>query len=201
MPSTGSHLDKLTRVVLQYTDDADCLVTELTHDQLLWRPSANRWSVAEWFEHLVALGEEYQSKIREPMLAAWHDSSFEDAPYRRTMLGRCAVLGARIRARRSRGRGHVISPATTATAPARFQEQQSDLLDLLEEAREVDLRRIRLGSSVVRLFGPNIGDVFELLLVHQRHGLTQSARVIESPGFPDAHRVRRRTPAGLLLIA
>jgi hypothetical protein len=201
MPSTATHLDKLTRAVLYYSDRAECLVNELSHDQLLWRPSPNRWSVAEWFEHLVALGEDYQSKVREPMLAAWHDPSFEDVPYQQTFAGRCAVLGARVGAGRSRGRGHLIPPPATATAPARFLEQQSEFLDLLEEAREVDLRRIRLGSPVGRLIGLNLGDVFELLVVHQHHGLAQAARVVESPAFPARHRVVLRMLADVLQTA
>jgi DinB superfamily len=198
MPSAGTHLDKLTRAVLQYSDYADCLVNEMSHDQLVWRPSPSRWSVAEWFEHLVVLGEDFRARVREPLLAAWHDPSFEDAPYRRTVAGRIAVLEARFWASRSRGRGQVIPPATTATAPTRFLEQQSDLLELFDEAREVDLGGIRLGSPVGRLIGLNLGDLFELLVVHQQHALAQAERVVETPGFPGAQRLSRHTPAVML---
>jgi DinB superfamily len=201
MPTAGTHLDTLTRAVLQSSDFADSLVSELSHDQLVWRPSPGRWSVADWFEHLVALGDDYRARIHEPMLGAWHDPAFEDAPYRRTVAGRIATLRTRLGAGQSRGRGGTIPPATTATAPARFLEQQSDLLDLLDEAREVDLRRIRLGSPIARVIGLNLGDVLELLVVHQRQGLAQAERVVDTPGFPGTLRLSRHTPADVLRSA
>jgi hypothetical protein len=201
MPTSGTYLDALTSLVLQNSDHADRVVSDLSNDQLLWRPSPNRWSVAEWFEHLVAVGDDYQSKIREPLLAAWHDPAFEDAPYRRTMMGRCAVFGTRVRAKRSRGRGHVVPPPATAASAVRFLTQQSELLDLLDDAREVDLRRIHVGSPLSRLMGPCLGDVIEQLVVRQHYGVAQTHDVIAAPGFPNGQRVARHTPAGVLCSA
>jgi hypothetical protein len=194
MPTSGTYLDALSHLVVQNSDHADRVIRELSDDQVLWRPSPNRWSVAEWFEHLVAVGDDYQMKIREPLLAAWHDSAFEDVPYRRTMMGRCAVFGTRLRTKRSRGRGHLVPPAATAMSAGRFLTQQSELLDLLDDAREVDLRRIPVGSPLSRLMGPCLGDVIEQLVVLQHSGVEQTNDVIAAPGFPGGQRVARQTP-------
>jgi hypothetical protein len=191
MPTAGTHLDRLTHVVLQNCDDAECLIQQLSNDQLLWRPSANRWSIAEWFEYLVAFGEDCQARIREPMLAAWHDPSFEDAPYKRTFAGGVSAFGNRLRAKRARG--HVVPPPATASSPARFVAQQSDLLDLLDEARDVDLRGVHVGSLFSRLMGPCLGDVLERLIVRQRHGMAQAELVIRVAGFPGGARGVRHT--------
>jgi hypothetical protein len=193
MPTAGTHLDSLTHVVLQNSEDADRLMHELSSGQLLWRPSPNRWSVAEWFEYLVAFGEDCQARIREPMLAAWHDPSFEDAPYKRTIIGGWSALGTKLRAKRARG--HVVPPPATASSAARFVAQQSALLDLLDEAREVDLRGIHVGSLFSRLMGPCLGDVMERLIVRQHHGVAQTLAITRIPGFPQDTRGGRRTPA------
>ena len=199
MPTAGTHLDSLTHAVLQNSDDADRLIHDLSSEQLLWRPSPNRWSIAEWFEYLVAFGEDCQVRIREPMLAAWHDPSFEDAPYKRTVIGGWSALGSRLRAKRARG--HVVPPPATASSPARFVAQQSDLLDLLDEARDVDLRGIHIGSLFARLMGPCLGDVLERLIVRQRHGVAQAEAITRMTGFPRAARSGRRTPAEMLQTA
>jgi hypothetical protein len=199
MPTAGTHLDSLTRVVLQNSDDADRLIHEFSSDQLLWRPSPHRWSVAEWFEYLVAFGEDCQARIREPMLAAWHDPAFEDAPYKRTLIGGWSALGARVRGKRARG--HVVPPPATVSSAARFVAQQSELLDLLDEAREVDLRGIHIGSLFSRLMGPCLGDVLERLIARQRHGVAQAEAITRMSGFPQGARGARHTPAGMLQTA
>jgi hypothetical protein len=199
MPTAGTHLDSLTSVVLQNSDDADRLIHGLSSEQLMWRPSPNRWSIAEWFEYLVAFGEDCQARIREPMLAAWHDPSFEDAPYKRTLAGGWSAFGSRLRAKRPRG--HVVPPPATASSPARFMVQQSELLDLLDEARDVDLRGIHIGSLFSRLMGPCLGDVLERLIARQRHGVAQAEAIARMPGFPQGARGARRTPAEMLQTA
>jgi hypothetical protein len=196
MPTAGTHLDSLTLVVLQNSDDADRLIHEFSSDQLLWRPSPTRWSAAEWFEYLVAFGEDCQVRIREPMLAAWHDPSFEDASYKRTIIGGWSALGSRLRPKRARGR--VVPPPGIASSAGRFVAQQSELLDLLDEAREVDLRGIHVGSLFSRLMGPCLGDVLERLIVRQRHGVAQAAAISRMHGFP---RVARDTRAEMLQTA
>jgi hypothetical protein len=167
---------------MQNSDDAERLIKQLSTDHLLWRPSANRWSISEWFEYLVAFGEDCQARIREPMLAAWHDPSFEDAPYKRTIAGGVSAFGNRLRAKRARG--HVVPPLATPSSPARFVAQQSDLLDLLDEARDVDLRGVHVGSLFSRLMGPCLGDVLERLIVRQRHGVAQAESITRMAGFP-----------------
>ena len=194
MPTAGTHLDSLTRVVLQNSDDAEHLIQELSNEQLLWRPSPHRWSIAEWFDYLVAFGEDSQSRIREPMLAAWHDPSFEDAPYRRTLVrtfvGGWSAVGSRLRTKRARGPGNP-APATTSS-PARFMAQQSELLDLLDEARDVDLRGIHIGSRFSRLMGPCLGDVLERLIARQRHGMAQAESITRLASvFPGGARSAR----------
>jgi hypothetical protein len=193
MPTAGIHLDRLTHVVMQNSDDAESLIKHLSSDHLLWRPSANRWSIAEWFEYLVAFGEDCQARIREPMLAAWHDPSFEDAPYKRTIAGGVSAFGNRLRA--TRARGHIVPPLATPSSPARFVAQQSDLLDLLDEARDVDLRSVHVGSLFSRLMGPCLGDVLERLIVRQRHGVAQAESITRMAGFPGEARGGRHTAA------
>ncbi len=199
MPTAGTHLDSLTQVVLQNSDEADRLIHEFSSDQLLWRPSPNRWSVAEWFEYLVAFGEDCQARIREPMLAAWHDPSFEEAPYKRTIIGGWSALGSKLRAKRARG--HVVPPPATASSAARFVAQQSELLDLLDEARDVDLRGVHIGSLFSRLMGPCLGDVLERLIVRQRHGVVQALAITRMSGFPQGARSGRRPPSEMLQTA
>jgi hypothetical protein len=193
MPTARIHLDRLTHVVLQNSDDAERLIQHLSNDQLLWRPSANRWSIAEWFEYLVAFGEDCQARIREPMLAAWHDPSFEDAPYKRTIAGGVSAFRNRLRAKRARG--HVVPPPATPSSPARFVVQQSELLDLLDEARDVDLRGVHVGSLFSRLMGPCLGDVLERLIIRQRHGVALTEPITRMAGFPGGARGVRRTVA------
>jgi hypothetical protein len=127
------------------------------------------------------------------MLAAWHDPAFEDAPYKRTLAGGWSAFGNRLRAKRQRGQA--VPPPATSSSPARFVAQQGELLDLLDEARDVDLRGVHVGSLFSRLMGPCLGDVLERLITRQRHGIAQATLIVRLPNFPSKSRSGRHTTA------
>lgn len=201
MQTYGAHLDALTHIVRQNKCAVEQLSTELSPTQLEWRPAPRMRSVAEWVETLVGKGEVYLAMISEPMLAAWHDPSFQDIPYKRTLIGHCVVIGARTRGVSRRVASHGERRPVPAAVFARFRAQQSDLLDLIDEARDVDLRRIRVASPLGRVMGLSIGDALELLAVLQQRGLQHATHVLETSGFPTWHTASPSHMNGVLRLA
>jgi hypothetical protein len=175
----GEHLDAVTQIVSGNRDAVEHLSRTLSTTQLEWRPAAYGRCVAEWIESLGKSGDAALARIHAAMLPAWHDPSFEDQLYRRTVVGRCVLVSDRLR-----GDGHnaVHREPRRSASHAVFTEflaQQHHLLDVIDEARDVDLC-----SAPAGWLGLSVGDALELLALRQRRGSGCVARVIATSGFP-----------------
>jgi hypothetical protein len=184
MQTCGEHLDSVTRIVQSNRDTAEHLSLSLSLPQLEWRPAPYARCVAEWIEYLERCGDAVLTGIHAVMLPAWHDPSFEDQPYRRTLMGRCVLVSDRLRGNASHGVSRKPRRSQSPRVFAKFLGQQSHLLDVIEEARDIDLRSSPAEGLFDRAFGPCVGDALELLALRQRRGLGCVAEVTEMTGFP-----------------
>jgi hypothetical protein len=201
MQTCGEHLDSVTRIVQSNRDTAEHLSLTLSAPQLEWRPAPYARCVAEWIEYLERCGDAALTGIHAVMLPAWHDPSFEDQAYQRTLMGRCALVSDRLR---GNGPDAVSREPRRSQSPrvfAKFLGQQSHLLDVIEEARDIDLRSSPAGGLFDRAFGPCVGDALELLALRQRRGLGCVAKVTETTGFPSRPVHAPPTAVGILRLA
>src|SRR4051812_26962399 len=80
MPTNREHLERLTALADANADEVVRLVTDLDATRLLWRPSPERWGIADCLEHLLATGAAYYPKLRTAICDAPHDDAREGAP-------------------------------------------------------------------------------------------------------------------------
>jgi hypothetical protein len=181
------HLAALERGVDAVSDAVTRLVRPLDDAQLLWRPTPERWGVADCFEHLIAVGAAYHPRVRAAIDAhrrAGRGAS-ADAPYRPTLFGRWFVRGAGPDAAvRIRARGPFIPPPAAASAPRRFLAQQPELRTLIADARGADLRAIKIHAPLNRLLTLRLGECLEMLVAHQWRHVKQAQRVAADAAFP-----------------
>jgi hypothetical protein len=201
MQTCGEHLDSVTRIVQSNRDRAEHLSLTLSLPQLEWRPAAYARCVAEWIEYLERCGDAALAGIHAVMLPAWHDPAFEDQPYRRTLVGRCALASDRLRGNAPHAVSRTPRRSQSPRVFAKFLGQQSHLLDVIEEARDIDLRSSPAGGLFDRAFGPCVGDALELLAIRQRRGLACVAKVTETTGFPSRPVPAPAPAVGLLKLA
>jgi|HubBroStandDraft_5_1064220.scaffolds.fasta_scaffold87863_2 hypothetical protein len=201
MQTCGEHLDSVAQIVCGNRDTVEHLSRTLSTSQLEWRPAAYGRCVAEWIESLRKSGDAALARIHEAMLPAWHDPSFEDQLYRRTVAGRCVLVSDRLR-----GDGHNVvhrEPRRFASHAVftEFLAQQNHLLDVIDEARDIDLGSAPAGWGIGRAFGLSVGDALELVAIRQRRGLGCVARVIATSGFPSRTVSSVQQVGGMLKLA
>jgi hypothetical protein len=201
MQTCGEHLDSVAQIVCGNRDTVEHLSRTLSTSQLEWRPAAYGRCVAEWIESLRKSGDAALARIHEAMLPAWHDPSFEDQLYRRTVAGRCVLVSDRLR-----GDGHNVvhrEPRRLASHAVftEFLAQQNHLLDVIDEARDIDLGSAPAGWGIGRAFGLSVGDALELVAIRQRRGLGCVARVIATSGFPSRTVSSVQQVGGMLKLA
>ncbi|GLC24752.1 DinB family protein [Roseisolibacter agri] len=184
-PSTNrEHLARLAALADANAAEAVRVVADLDAARLLWRPSPERWSVADCLEHLIATGVVYHPRIRAVLATATRDAALDDARWAPTWFGRLFVRAAGPHGRAVRARGPFVPPPGRLDACPRLLAQQRELRALIEDAHGTDLRALRIESPLSRVLTLRLGEAFEMLLAHQQRHLAQAWRVRQSVGFP-----------------
>lgn len=186
MPTARAHLDRLAHLADANAAEVRRVVAGLRDAQLLWSPAPARWSIATCLEHLIATGAAYHPRIAAALAAAPRDPAHAEAAWRPSWFGRLFVryAGPETRSTRVRTRGAFLPPPARADAPARLLAQQGELGALLADAVGADLRAIRITSPIARLLSLRLGEVLEVLVVHQQRHLLQADEVRRDPAFP-----------------
>lgn len=177
----GRELDAIRR-------DAEA-VDALSDAQLAWSPAPGRWGAGETVSHLRVLNTRYLEAIDRALEEARaHGRSGFDG-YRPGLLGGFMVrmMEPPVR-RRLRTLPVFVAPPGEAldwsAERAGWKATHDEIDRRLHAAGAVSLNQARVTSPGSRFLRFRLGDVFALLLAHERRHLWQIHQLTADPGFP-----------------
>ena len=158
----------------------------LTPSQLNWKPSAERWSVAQCFDHLLTSNKGYIPVV-DNVLAGHKPTFWQSMPVLPGLMGKLLIKS--------------LDPASTRKlkAPKSFQPAQSDISDSvindfvdlqqqiiakMKATEHLDLEKIVISSPVTGVVTYSLMDAYRIIVVHEQRHFQQAKRVIEEAGFP-----------------
>jgi DinB superfamily len=167
-------------------NDARTTFGHLTPSQLNWKPSPERWSVAQCFDHLLSSNKGYFPVI-DNVLAGYKRTFWQSMPVLPGLMGKLLIKS--------------MDPASTrkVRAPKRFQPAQSDIsgsvindfvdqqkqmVDKMKATEHLDLENIVITSPITGAVIYSLMDAYRLIVVHEQRHFQQAKRVIEETGFP-----------------
>jgi hypothetical protein len=183
----NSELDGYLEEVRYIRQDVTAIVANLGDSQFTWRPSPDRWSIGECFEHLNLTAAAFIPAI---------DAAIEDArarnlrsagPFVYPLFERMFVASneppprRRFRAFKAYRPPSRLSRDTVMNA---FSSWQDRLAERIERADGLDLRRARRRSPVLPIMKWSLGTMFSLVLAHERRHIWQARQVRNTKGFP-----------------
>ena len=159
----------------------------LSAPQLNWKPSAERWSVAQCFDHLIAGNSAYFPIIEALANGKRQIRAIERIPVLPKVWARLLIKS--------------LDPKTTRKlkAPAGFQPAASDLpgtiiedfvanqnrvAELMAMTRDLDLERIIITSPAASAITYSAMDAFRIVVVHEQRHFQQAQRVKQERLFP-----------------
>ena len=158
----------------------------LSPSQLNWKPSAERWSVAQCFDHLITSNKGYLPII-DNVLAGYKPTFWQSMPVLPGLMGKLFIKA--------------MDPSSTrkVKAPKRFQPAQSDInssvindfvdqqklmVDKMKATQHLDLEKIVITSPAAAAVIYSLMDAYRFIVVHEQRHFQQAKRVTEEPGFP-----------------
>jgi len=179
----------LPTLIAQLNDianDARSTFGQLSPSQLNWKPSAERWSVAQCFDHLLTSNKGY-FPIIDRVLAGEKRTLWQCVPLLPAFWGGLLVKS--------------MDPSSTrkVKAPKKFQPAQSDISgsvidDFVDQQRKIaekmkttehlDLEKIIISSPAASPITYSLMDAYRLIVVHDQRHFQQAKRVTEESSFP-----------------
>ena len=167
--------------------DTERVFGSLSPTQLNWKPSPERWSVGQCFDHLINSNRGYLP-IFDSVIAGKKESSvWQKLPVLPGLWGKLLIKA--------------LDPASTRKikSPKKFEPAQSDvngsiihdfvaqqttITEKMRATANLDPERIVITSPAVSVVAYSLMDAYRIIAVHERRHFQQAQRVIEESGFP-----------------
>jgi hypothetical protein len=183
---------------LDRTDaEARNLVSKLTEAQLNWQPGGGTgWSVAQCLDHLTQSTVLYtpalQASVRKAKAKAFLEHTRK--PIQPPWLGRWFIRDLEPPPKRKFKSPKKARPATqqlnSANVLKAFLAAHDQVRAVIEEARELDLNRIRFRNPFLRFLPWTVGTGLLILGAHDRRHLWQAQQVLKAMQEPSAAEAR-----------
>ncbi len=190
-PARSETLDRYAAAFRAARDRARILVDGLSDDQFNWKPSPERWSVAECLAHLNVVHAGYEPVLDRLIAAAPRTSA--PGPMTYGWVGRRFVQSLRPGAPPMRSPRAMRPTASQSRARSRFDREQTlaefeasteRLLGAVDAACAVDAGRIRVPLPILPLLRLRLPSILDGLGQHALRHVGQAERVVAHAGFP-----------------
>jgi hypothetical protein len=173
--------------LLSITQDVPGLIGRLSDEQFNWRPAANRWSMAECFDHLNVTAALFVPAIDGAIADARARKLESEGPFTYPLLERLFLRMTEPPPKMRFRAPKVLIPGPDKTVTpvlTEFMDWQRQLGDRLQRADGVDLARARYRSPAVSWVTWRLGTIFAVMLAHERRHVWQARGVRNDPRFP-----------------
>jgi len=158
----------------------------LTPTQLNWKPSPERWSVAQCFEHLLTSNKGFFPRI-DGVLAGIKPTFWQRMPVVPGLAGRLLIKSLDPKSTRKIKAPKKFQPAQSdisASVIDDFVDQQASMVKKMKATEHLDLEKIVITSPVASVVTYSLMDAYRIIVVHERRHFEQARRVTEEAAFP-----------------
>ncbi len=156
----------------------------LPHKHFAYKVAPEKWSANQCLQHLNSYGNYYLPAIKVAIANTKNKQA--NATFKSGWLGNYFTNVMQLKADGSLPK-KMQSPknhqpqnnAESHFVIAEFIEQQEQLLQLLEDAKQLDLNAIKVPISIAPFIKLKLGDVFMFLVAHNQRHVLQAEKVIK----------------------
>lgn len=150
-------------------------------------PGPGQWSAVQCLEHLNTYGRFYLPALEQAIINAERRNSKPAPLFRSSWVGAWFTrlmepeADGQLRSRMKSPKGHLPSVQPDVTSVLNeFIQQQEQMERLLLRAAKVNIRQIKVRTSLSRFIKLSAGDTFGFLTAHIRRHILQAEKAISS---------------------
>jgi hypothetical protein len=182
-----SDLDVLIQDAKAVADDARASFGDLSAAQLNWKPSPERWSIAQCFDHLITSNKGYFPIIESVRAGKKQTRFLERLPVLPGLAGKLLIKSLNPASARKIRAPKKFEPAQSDISVSvidDFVSQQQQVIDGMKSTSHLDLEKIVITSPAVSFVAYSLMDGYRIIVTHEKRHLQQAQRVAAEPAFP-----------------
>lgn len=159
----------------------------LSDDQLNWKPSAEKWSVGQCFEHLIITNKLYFSNIQKVIGGTHRNNFFSKIPFAVDLIAALMKIVLNPDQKRKMKTFKMFEPAVSdvsATIIEDFAENQRKFIEMIEAVKDFDVHKIKIAEPLSTALNLRLDDAFEILVMHEKRHFRQAENVSNLENFP-----------------
>ena len=158
----------------------------LTAAQMNWKPSAERWSIAQCFDHLLTSNKGYFPVI-EGVLSGQKPTFWQRLPLLPGLWGPLLIKSLDPVSGRKLKAPKKFAPAQSDISSSvinDFIDQQGKIVEKMKATEHLDLERTIISSPVASPITYSLMDAYKVIVVHEQRHFQQAKRVMDESAFP-----------------
>lgn len=154
---------------------------QLSNEKLNWKADNKSWSILECIEHLNLYGDFYIPEIKKRIESS---NTSPNRQFKSGFLGNYFATKLLPKEKLNKMKTFkVMNPAgskLTKTTIDRFIDQQEQLLELLNQARKIDISKTKTAISISKLIKLKMGDTFKVVIYHNERHIEQASKIVKT---------------------
>ena len=183
----NDQLDKLIQDAATIANEARSWFGGLSAEQLNWKPSADRWSIAQCFDHLITSNKGFFPVIESVLKGTKKTRFLERLPILPGLAGKLMIKSLDPASTRKFKAPKNFEPTQSNIAASiidDFVAQQEKIVAGMKSTSHIDLKRIVVTSPAAAFVTYNLLDGYRIIVVHEQRHFQQAQRVAAEPTFP-----------------
>ena len=163
----------------------------LSANQLNWQKSTDSWSVKQTFIHLNEYARFYhtefvkrieQTRFKEP-IPQFVSSPLGKSAWKSMKLGNANNVKRRFHSPKQYN-PLVNNQLNEDDTVVNFLKNQLELVHILDSAKQVNLRKVKIPISISKIIRLRLGDALQFVIYHNERHIQQIKNTISQPEFP-----------------
>lgn len=189
--TTQELVDKLNAITHWNLETVESKILGLSSEQMNWRPNANTWSINDVLAHLNAYAHYYHnamlSKIESTRFTNTKEK-FISSPLGRSAwksmkLGNLRNIKRKFKA--PKGYNPLIDKEIAeGDQREKFVASQKELLDIINKASNVNMKRVKIPISISKAIRLRLGDALLFVSYHNERHIQQALNLLNHSNFP-----------------
>jgi hypothetical protein len=158
----------------------------MTPAQLNWKPSPERWSVAQCFDHLLTSNKGYFPTI-DGVLTGIKPTFWQRMPVIPGLAAKLLIKSLDPKSTRKIKAPQKFQPAQSDISPSvidDFVDQQARMIEKMKSTEHLNLDKIIITSPVAAAVTYSLMDAYRIIVVHTQRHFEQARRVTAETAFP-----------------
>ena len=169
------------------SENARTTFGNLSAEQINWKPSAERWSVGQCFEHLIKINSAYFPQFESIIKGEKKQNFWETYSPFSGFFGNLLFKSLSPEAERKLKAPKVATPSASNIQPTIIEDfvtHQAELAGQIRQTENLDAKKIIITSPFIKAITYSLFDTYRILVTHEKRHFEQAERVVQADGFP-----------------